>query len=65
MGCMIGIDKNRDNFEKRWKQRLDIEKERKDKRSDTPTISATESKFLIKLKLNIPVNLIIIFFLFI
>jgi len=46
-GCMIGIDKNRDNLEKRRLQRLDREEERKRKHSDNPTTSATDSKFLV------------------
>jgi len=46
-GCMIGIDKNGEKLEKRRQQRLDREKERKRKCSDSPTTSATESKFLI------------------
>lgn len=45
-GCMIGIDKKRDNLEKRRLQRLDREKERKRKHSDNPTTSAADSKFL-------------------
>lgn len=45
-GCMIGIDKKRDNLEKRRLQRLDREEERKRKHSDNPTTSATDSKFL-------------------